>query len=342
MAKEKPKQKMEMKPQVEGKEWWVDSKGKRIDGRSVTDLRDITIKAGVLPNADGSCYLEWGQNKVLVSVHGPRECLPKHQANPYKATVRYNYRMATFSVTERKNPRPGRREVEISKVSGEALERAIFLEKFPNTAIDIFVEVLDANAGTRIACLTAAAVAVADAGIPMRDLVTGITVGRAEGNALIDLNKHEEDAPDAVDMAVAFLPNNKEVVLLQMDGEMSSKEFANLMELAADNVSKVYELQKAALKESVLSKSPEQIPGMDEVTDTGAPRMDAMSEEEQEMLKPRDPMAFHGHAFEETKIEAKPAKKGKKDAPKKIEADDDESEEDFSDEEHAAYDAGKE
>jgi exosome complex component RRP41 len=179
MAKEKPKTKTEIKPQTPGKEWWVDAKGKRIDGRGVTDLRDIKIKAGALPNADGSCYLEWGQNKVLVSVHGPRECLPKHAANPYKATVRYNYRMATFSVTERKNPRPGRREVEISKVSGEALERAIFLEKFPNTAIDIFVEVLDANAGTRIACLTAAAVAVADAGIPMRDLVTGITVGRA-------------------------------------------------------------------------------------------------------------------------------------------------------------------
>ncbi|MEK7077300.1 MAG: exosome complex exonuclease Rrp41, partial [Patescibacteria group bacterium] len=148
------------------KSFWVDSKGKRIDGRSVHDVRPIKIQAGVLPNADGSCYLEWGQNKVLVSVNGPREVLPKHQANPYKAIVRYSYRMASFSVTERKNPRPGRRESEISKVSGEALERAIFLERFPNTAIDIFVEVLDANAGTRIACLTAASVAVADAGIP--------------------------------------------------------------------------------------------------------------------------------------------------------------------------------
>jgi hypothetical protein len=141
-------------------------------------------------------------------------------------------------------------------------------------------------------------------------------------------------------MAVAFLPNSKEVVLLQMDGEMSSKEFDNLMELASENVQKVYELQKAALKESVLSKSPEQLPGMDEVSDSPA-RAESMSEEEQAMLKPRDPMAFHGHEFEETQIDAKP-KKGKKETPKKVEAEDDDSDEDDSDAEHAAYDAGKE
>ena len=88
--------------------FWVDSKGKRVDGRGINDLRHIKIQAGVLPNADGSCYLEWGQNKVLVSVNGPREVLPKHQANSYRAIVRYTYRMAAFSVTERKNPRPGR------------------------------------------------------------------------------------------------------------------------------------------------------------------------------------------------------------------------------------------
>ena len=98
MAKEKMETKTKKPSKSEGKEWWVDSKGKRIDGRALNDLRDIKIKAGVLPNADGSCYLEWGQNKVLVSVNGPREVLPKHQANPYRAIVRYTYRMASFSM----------------------------------------------------------------------------------------------------------------------------------------------------------------------------------------------------------------------------------------------------
>lgn len=317
MAKEKD---VKMKKgKSDSKEFWVDAKGKRIDGRGVHDLRAIKIKAGVLPNADGSCYLEWGQNKVLVAVNGPREVLPKHHANAYRAVVRYTYRMAAFSVTERKNPRPGRREVEISKVSGEALERAIFLERFPNTAIDIFVEVLDSNAGTRIACLTAAAVAVADAGIPMRDMVTGITVGRADGNLIVDLNKHEEDAPDAVDMAVAFLPNSKEVTLLQMDGEMTPDEFSKLMKIAQDNIEKVYELQKKALKESVENKHPEPIPGMDEVQ-MPAEHGGAGGGESEEVhsLKAKDPFSFTEADYsEETELD------------------------DAKDSEHDAFDAGK-
>ncbi len=306
---------------TDSKEFWVDNRGKRIDGRNVLDLRDIKIKAGVLPNADGSCYLEWGQNKVLVSVNGPREVLPKHQANPYRAIVRYTYRMAAFSVPERKNPRPGRREIEISKVSGESLERAIFLERFPNTAIDVFVEVLDSNAGTRIACLTAASVAVADAGIPMRDLVSGITVGRADGHLIVDLNKHEEDAPDAVDMAIAFLPNTKEIVLLQMDGELPREEFTQLMNLAMENVEKVYELQKKALKESIESKKPEPIPGMEEVSMHVSPSTGEELPSETASAKVKDPFSFHEGDYTEEETETG---------------------EDPADEQHEAYDAGRE
>lgn len=321
MAKDTKTETKAKKSTKEEKLFWVDAKGKRVDGRGINDLRAIKIQAGVLPNADGSCYLEWGQNKVLVSVNGPREVLPKHQANPYRAIVRYTYRMAAFSVTERKNPRPGRREIEISKVSGEALERAIFLERFPNTAIDIFVEVLDSNAGTRIACLTAAAVAVADAGIPMRDMVTGITVGRADGHMIVDLNKHEEDAEDAVDMAVAFLPNSKDVVLLQMDGEMTPEEFSKMMKLSTDNVEKVYEIQKKALKDSVENKKPTVVEGMEQYLNAVP---SAQGEEDHEAhgekvsMKTKDPFSFGESDYSENEEEENP------------------------DAEHEAFDAGKE
>ncbi|VVB99769.1 Exosome complex component Rrp41 [uncultured archaeon] len=227
---------------------YVDSKGKRLDGRKIDELRPIKIQAGVIARADGSAYLEWGQNKVFAAVYGPRECLPKHTSSPYKAVVKFEYRMATFSVPDRKNPKPGRREIEISKVCGEALERAIFVERFPNTQINITVEVVDSNAGTRIASLTAAAVALADAGIPMRDLVTGVSVGKAGGKIILDLSKDEEDAPDAVDIPVAMLPNSKEIVLLQLDGVLSRKEWDEAYKLVEASIAKVYELQKEALK----------------------------------------------------------------------------------------------
>ncbi|MDO8627762.1 MAG: exosome complex exonuclease Rrp41, partial [Candidatus Diapherotrites archaeon] len=215
----------------------------------VDDVRPIKIQVGVIPSADGSCYLEWGYNKVLVAVHGPKEMLPKHMANPYTSTIRYNYRMATFSVFDRKNPRPARREIEISKVSAEALSRACFLERFPNTAIDVGVEILDSNAGTRVAALTAASCALADAGIPMRDLVTAISVGIAGGHVVVDLTKEEEDAPDAVDVAMAVLPNSEEIVLMQMDGVISKKNWSEATKKGIQASKKVYELQKQALKE---------------------------------------------------------------------------------------------
>ena len=227
---------------------YVDSKGKRLDGRKVDELRPIKITCGVVPRADGSAYLEWGQNKVLAAVYGPRECLPKHTASPYKAMVKFTYRMASFSVPERKNPRPGRREIEISKVCGEALEKAIFTERFPNTQIDINTQIIDSNAGSRIAALTAASVALADAGIPMRDMVCGTSVGRAGGKMIVDLNKDEEDAPDAVDIPIAVLPNTGEIVLLQLDGILSKKEWEEGYRMAVESAAKVYEVQKAALK----------------------------------------------------------------------------------------------
>jgi exosome complex component RRP41 len=222
--------------------------GKRLDGRKVDELRKIKLEVGVMQRADGSAYIEWGQNKIIAAVYGPREALPKHIQDPYKALVNYQYRMATFSVPDRKQPKPGRREVEISKVSGEALEKAIFLERFPNTTIDIFVEVLDSNAGTRVAALTAASLALVDAGIPMRDMVAAVGVGKAGGHIILDLDKEEEDAPDAIDIPLAILPRTEEIVLLQMDGLMTREEWDKAVELGLKGCRQVYEMQREALR----------------------------------------------------------------------------------------------
>ncbi|MFH1239682.1 MAG: exosome complex exonuclease Rrp41 [Candidatus Diapherotrites archaeon] len=222
--------------------------GKRLDGRGIDDIRPITIEAGVLERADGSAYLEWGQNKVLVGVFGPKEALPKHTQNPYRAKVDYIYRMATFSVPDRKNPRPARREIEISKVSADALEAAIFTERFPNCSIEVSVEILDSNAGTRAAALTAASVALVDAGIPMRDMVSSCGVGKAGGHILVDLNKDEEDAPDAVDIPMAIMPKNEEIVLMQMDGLFTKDELKKATKKGIEACKKVWEIQKDALR----------------------------------------------------------------------------------------------
>lgn len=222
-------------------------KGKRLDGRKVDELRPIKIEAGTLNRADGSCYLEWGKNKILAAVYGPRELHPKHMQDNTQAVLRCRYNMAPFSVGERKRPGSDRRSIEISKVIREALERVVFLNYFPTSGIDVFMEVLQADAGTRCAALTAASVALADAGVPMKDLVAACAAGKADGTVILDLMQEEDNFGEG-DLPMGYIPSKDEIVLLQLDGEFTKDEFEKAKALAMDGCRKVYELQKEALK----------------------------------------------------------------------------------------------
>src|SRR3989441_8861164 len=240
----------------------IDKAGIRLDGRRYDELRPIRIEAGVLKKADGSAYIEWGNNKVLAAVYGPREAHPRHLQDPAKALVQCRYNMAPFSVTERKRPGPDRRSVEISKVISEAFASVVFVEQFPRTSVDIFIEVLQADAGTRCAGLTAASVALADAGVPMRDLVTSCASGKIDGVVCLDLNKDEDNFGDA-DCPMAIVPRTGGVGLLQMDGHLTYDEFQKAMGLSIDATKRIYEQQRDALRrrysvtlEDILKESP--------------------------------------------------------------------------------------
>lgn len=222
--------------------------GKRLDGRGPEELRPLKIEAGILKRADGSAYVELGANKVLAAVYGPREMHPRHLQQPDTAVLRCRYSMAPFSVKERKRPGPDRRSVEISKVMREALEPVVFTELYPRSAIDVFIEILQADAGTRTAGINAASVALADAGVPMRDLVSSVAVGKIDDTIVLDLTK-EEDNWGVSDMPVAMMLRKRMVTLLQMDGHFTPEEFERALELATKGCEQIYEAQKRALKE---------------------------------------------------------------------------------------------
>ncbi len=234
----------------------INSEGKRLDGRGPHDLRKIKIQAGVLHRADGSCYLEWGGNKVIAAVYGPREAVPRHTQNPLRAIVQARYNMAAFSVEDRKRPGPDRRSVEISKVISEALERVVLTEQFPRASIDVNIEVLDAEAGTRCAGLTAAGVALVDAGIPMRDIPVACAAGKIGGRVVLDLGKEEDNFGDA-DLPIAISPRTGEVILLQMDGHLTFDEFNQAFDLALKGCQTVSELQKNAIMQKYQSVAAE-------------------------------------------------------------------------------------
>ena len=234
----------------------LDDKGIRCDGRKIDEPRNIMIKAGVLKNANGSAYIEFGENKILAGVFGPRDVHPKHLANTDRGILRCRYYMEPFSVSERKNPAPSRREIEISKVIKEALEPAVMLENFPRTVVDVYIEVLQADGGSRCAALDAAAVALADAGIPMRDMVSACAAGKVADTIVLDIN-NEEDQEGQADMPVAYMPNLEKVTLLQLDGVLTPAEYKKCVETAINGCKIVYEIQKKALKDKFFGDNPQ-------------------------------------------------------------------------------------
>ena len=234
-----------------GKIKLIDENGLRVDGRKPGELRPVKMEVGVLKNADGSAYVEQGNTRVLAAVYGPREIHPKHLTLPDRAILRTRYHMVPYSTDERKSPAPTRREIELSKVIREALEATIFTEYFPRTTIDVFIEVLQADGGTRTTGLTAASLAVADAGIPMRDLVAAVAVGKVDGVLVLDIDEVEDEFGEA-DMPVAMMPSLDKIVLLQLNGVLTREEFREALELAKKGIMEIYRLQKEALTKKYL------------------------------------------------------------------------------------------
>jgi len=231
---------------------------KRSDGRKADEFRPITAKVGVIPNADGSAMFAFGKTVAIAAVYGPRLLHPQHMQDPQKAILRCNYDLLSFSVADRKRPGPNRRAQEISKVTEWALSPVIDLKEFPSTVIDVQIYILQADAGTRTAGINAASMALAQAGIPMSDLVCSVAVGKNDKTLLVDLTKEEEDYEEgegATDFAVAKPANSEAFSLLQMDGKISPSLIPEATALASEACKKIYEAQKAALKESVTSKN---------------------------------------------------------------------------------------
>ncbi|MCE4618167.1 MAG: exosome complex exonuclease Rrp41 [Desulfurococcales archaeon] len=230
----------------------IDEFGRRHDGRLPEEMRPVSMRINVLDNADGSALVEFGRTRVLAAVYGPREPVQRFMILPDRALLRVRYHMAPFSTAERKSPAPSRREIELSKVIREAFEDIILVKYFPRTAIDIFIEVLQADGGTRTAAVTAASLALANAGIPMKALVAGIAVGKIEGVLVLDVDEVEDGVGEA-DMPVAAAPDIGKITLFQLNGVLTREEVEKGLDMALEAIKKLVELEKQTLVEEYVT-----------------------------------------------------------------------------------------
>jgi exosome complex component RRP41 len=232
---------------------------KRLDGRDFDELRPIEAKAGVIKKADGSAYFRMGNTVAYAAVYGPREMFPKFMQDPKKGVLRCNYNMMPFSgAGERVRPGPSRRSKEISAVTEKALSAVVDLSDSPNAVVDVYIELPQTDAGSRCCGINAAAIALADAGIPMKDIVAAVAVGYAGNKIVVDLNYEEEHLPhyleglsnkDVADIPVALIPSTGEITLLQMDGIVEKHILVEALHKAKAALVQVSEVQRNALKD---------------------------------------------------------------------------------------------
>ncbi len=218
--------------------------------RALNELRPMEAKVGVIKNARGSAMFKIGKTIAYAAVYGPREMHPKFMQNVERGTLRCNYNMMAFSGSgNRVRPGPSRRSREIGLVTQNALAPVIDLTEYPKTVVDVFIELLQTDAGTRCAGICAASLALADAGFKMKDLVCAVSCGVVGDTPVVDLDYSEESYEGgAVDIPIAVIPRTGEITLLQLDGVLRKEQLQKAVTLAKHGIDKIYEVQKAALR----------------------------------------------------------------------------------------------
>ena len=121
------------------------------------------------------------------------------------------------------------------------------MEIYPDSAIEIFIEIVAADGGTRCASVTAASLALADAGIPMKSLVVGLAAGKANGKVILDCSDKEDKVGDA-DVPISVIMRNKDISLLQFDGQMTPDELHTAFAYVLKGAEIIYQKQIEALK----------------------------------------------------------------------------------------------
>jgi exosome complex component RRP41 len=227
----------------------------REDGRAFDEIRKMSAKVGIVKSADGSAHFKTGHTHAIAVVRGPRTLHPQHMQNAKTGILRVNYGMMPFSVEDRMRPGPNRRSEEISKVTEWALNSVVDLSGFPSTVVDVFIQIPQADAGTRVAGINAAALALAHAGIPMKEMVSAIGVGKIDKTLVVDLDKFEDslfhEGEGSTDIPIVLTSRRKDIALLQLDGKISISEFKEVISMGKNACEEIFKVQMNALKEGI-------------------------------------------------------------------------------------------
>ncbi len=240
----------------------------RANNRSFDELRPIKIKPDYLDFADGSAFIEIGKTKVVAAATIEKK-VPPFLRNSGTGWITAEYSMLPRS-TEKRNIRErtqhniSGRSQEIQRLIGRSLRAVTELSVLGENTIILDCDVLQADGGTRTASITAGCIALALAlkkmmdkkiidQMPLKYLVSGVSVGIVEREVLLDLD-YNEDSKAEIDMNVVGTEKGQ-LVELQATAEknpFSRKELGTLLSLAHKGIIEITQVQKDVLKKKSL------------------------------------------------------------------------------------------
>jgi ribonuclease PH len=237
----------------------------RTNDREFDVIRPITILPDYMEFADGSALIEMGKTKVLATATID-ERVPPFLKGSGQGWITAEYSMLPRSTEKRTNRErtPGRisgRTQEIQRLIGRSLRAVTDLKILEEKTIIIDCDVIQADGGTRSAAITAGCIALALSlkkmmdnhvinQMPLKHLVSAVSVGIVEGEMLLDLD-YIEDSNAETDMNVVETDSGQ-IVEIQASAEkapFTKKEFNALLELADKGIRALIIAQREVLKQ---------------------------------------------------------------------------------------------
>jgi len=232
----------------------------RPDGRKPTQLRPIRVVRDFNIYAEGSVLIEMGNTKVIITA-SVDEKVPPFLKGSGQGWITAEYSMLprateSRSIREVVKGSPSGRTQEIQRLIGRSLRGVVDLRKLGERTLWVDCDVIQADGGTRVASITGAFIAVADAMIkltqkgvlkqnPLKDFVSAISVGVVGKEVVLDLN-FKEDSSAKVDMNLV-MTGKGEYVEVQATGEeysFSQEQFNKMLDYGKIGIEKLLKVQK--------------------------------------------------------------------------------------------------
>jgi len=236
---------------IDDDDFFIETSIRRNDGRKRDEIRPITIVPGKVRQVRGSAYIEWGNNKIIATVTGPQRIHDYRSRNNSRAIVVCKMKMAPFAFEMDALKNGGSSSISESKENiaiiantmSDTFSDVILTEKYPRTSIDIAIEVLQAGAGLMSASITASSVALIDAGIPVKDLVSACTLGTKDGKILIDIGPEELKSVDSL-VNLGLMPRTCEYVFMDGAGKINQDIILDILDWGTRACESVARIQR--------------------------------------------------------------------------------------------------